>query len=236
MRKNPKIVLYCGMADDIMAPLLLVPDVDIIYAIDYFDPAFSPDGSIQGQTEEIKLILQRGNDKHTESRRIYEGEFRHDHRYSKMHRRLDKCNSYYKDIHYLHGKSMFIRDAEMDIGCQRRRWELIFHYNGKTRILIYYRKVNFLNVWPDEIKDLTDIMTMGATFPLQVRVLADMVKSRSRNMYTKYYHLNHGIFEQKQRIFNGRGRCGTILEHTTLRSLFSKYLDKMHSLSEQIGY
>ena len=42
-------VLYLGMADDIMSPLLLLPDISTIYVIDMFDRYYSSDGTFNSQ-------------------------------------------------------------------------------------------------------------------------------------------------------------------------------------------
>ena len=49
-------VLYLGMVYDIMAPLLLVPNLTTLFVIDIFDHHFSKDGTWSGQKEDIKEI------------------------------------------------------------------------------------------------------------------------------------------------------------------------------------
>lgn len=61
-------VLYLGMADDIMAPLLLVPDIVTLYVIDKFDFCFSPDGTWNGQKEDIVNTLKSGDHLKTQSK------------------------------------------------------------------------------------------------------------------------------------------------------------------------
>ncbi len=53
--------LYCGMAYDIMAPLTLIKDVDIIYAICKLDRAFSSDGTWEGVKSLVLSFLVKGN-------------------------------------------------------------------------------------------------------------------------------------------------------------------------------
>lgn len=56
-----KNVLYLGMADDIMSPLMLVPDLENLYVINLLAPAFSPDGTWEGLKNDIKTILTDGS-------------------------------------------------------------------------------------------------------------------------------------------------------------------------------
>ena len=64
-------VMYCGMAHDIMLPLLLIPDLDNLFVIDNFDWCYSPDGTIDGQRNTIIQILENGNNYNTQSYHIY---------------------------------------------------------------------------------------------------------------------------------------------------------------------
>lgn len=41
-------ILYLGMADDIITPFMLVPHLDVLYIIDWFDEAFSKDMTSEG--------------------------------------------------------------------------------------------------------------------------------------------------------------------------------------------
>ena len=47
-------VLYCGMADDILTPLILVPNLTTLFVIDKFDSAFAKNNTWEGQKEDIK--------------------------------------------------------------------------------------------------------------------------------------------------------------------------------------
>jgi hypothetical protein len=64
------IVLYCGMADDILTPFLLIPNLKTLYVIDKFDRAFSKDRTLEGQHREIVSILKAGNDQNSFHRYI----------------------------------------------------------------------------------------------------------------------------------------------------------------------
>ena len=64
-------MLYLGMAGDIMAPLLLNPNVKTIYVISKFMSHFSSKGTWTSQKDDIRQILVNGNDNNTYSRDIY---------------------------------------------------------------------------------------------------------------------------------------------------------------------
>ena len=124
-------VLYLGMGDDIMAPLLLVPDLDNLYVIDEFDPAFSSDKTYEGQKQDIIQILRQG--------------------YKKVEQ------WYGETVDYLSGESEII--SQEDDGTV---WRLKFNYDGKERNLTFYHHRNFLIEWPQEIRDINHIMTIGS--------------------------------------------------------------------------
>ena len=86
-------IIYCGMAGDIMSPLLLVPDFDTLFVIDLFDPCFSSEGSWKSQKDDIRRILLDGSDENSWSRALYN--------------RQEKPS-----IHYLAGKSEIIDENE----------------------------------------------------------------------------------------------------------------------------
>jgi len=63
-------VLYCGMADDVLRPILLVPDFDKLFVIDGFDSAFAKNRSWEGQKEDILEMLSRGDDELSHHREV----------------------------------------------------------------------------------------------------------------------------------------------------------------------
>jgi len=64
-------VLYCGMADDILMPLLLIPDLLTLFVIDKFDLAFARHETWEGQKGDIIQILVDGNNKSSWHREEY---------------------------------------------------------------------------------------------------------------------------------------------------------------------
>ena len=67
---NKMNVLYLGMAFDIMSPLLLIPDLDTIYAIDLVDTSYGlPSWDLH--KAEMRLILTCGSDEKSQCRRNF---------------------------------------------------------------------------------------------------------------------------------------------------------------------
>lgn len=131
-------VLYLGMALDIMGPLLLVPNLTKLYAIDLFDEAYSPDGTFRGQQQEIRNYLLRGNDEGSFSRGIY-----------------DEVGE--GPTHFLKGPSTITSDTDDGVA-----WRLDFLYDNIPRQLIFFYERNFQLEWPQEIKGISDVMMMGS--------------------------------------------------------------------------
>jgi len=137
------VVLYCGMADDILAPLILEPNLDIIYVIDRFDSAFAKDHTWEGQMEDILTVMKNGNDETSHHREIY---LQYD------------SNT---DICALSEACTVV--SEDDNGTC---WTVEFSYLGKDRKLYYYHHRDFIEEWPSEVQDVNAVMSMGAEFPL----------------------------------------------------------------------
>lgn len=129
------------MAYDIMTPLLLVPDLTTLYAIDLVDSKFTTNNTWKSQKKEIRQILLDGNDKNTYT--------------AKLRKECDRNDK----IYHLKTKSIIIEDNDNE-----NKWLLKFVYNGIERNLIYYHHRNYWVEWPSEIKDITNIMTMGAKY------------------------------------------------------------------------
>jgi len=132
-------VLYLGMADDIMSPLLLAPNLSKLYVISYFDRAYCSGGTWESQMQDIRNYLTNGSDKGSRSYDIYT--------------RKKRC----KDYHYLEGQSTIISEEYDDTV-----WKIKFLYNGKERELIYYHHRDFLATWPEEITNISHIMGQGS--------------------------------------------------------------------------
>lgn len=161
-------VLYLGMADDIMAPLLLVPELTTLFAIDLFDPCFSIDETWEGQKEDIKQILTNGNDKNS--------------LFSKIRGKFYKTNKT-KEIYYLKSKSIIIEDIDNE-----NVWKLKFIYDNIERQLIYYHHQDFYETWPNEINNITHIMTMGAEYWPYDNKKRKMILQMLHDRTTDYYY------------------------------------------------
>jgi len=152
-------ILYCGMADDVLSPIIMVPDFDTIMAIDCFDSAFSPDGTWSGQQREIIKQLSQGSDEGTHHISVYSAHY-HDWPVTRLR--------------------MPCTDVRETIGSRvDERWILNFKYLGRPRRLVYWHHRDFAKEeWPEEAKNLSHVMCMGATFPLDQIPLQTMAKTR----------------------------------------------------------
>ncbi len=159
-------VLYCGMADDILSPLKLVPDSDVIYVICELDSAFARGGNVKGQQLDIIEMLTLGNDSKSRHREIYA--------------------TRYPDACELDEPCQILSP----IVYEGNRWHLTFIYKGKERKLIYFYN-NFYNTWDEEIQDISHVMSMGATFEIDKEdTLLQMLRERTRTG-SKYYELGY---------------------------------------------
>lgn len=213
-------VVYLGMATDIMAPLLLVPEVTTLFVIDWLDEAFSPDGTFEGQKREIKNTLTDGNDERTRGRMIYlEAE-------EEEREEMDDIEAYLREngfwIHYLPEKAQIL--SEQDNG---QCWRLQFSLNRILRELVFYHERNFFDEWPSEIVNVDHVMTMGAStdndlgeFPA---MLAKMITERTKDhfVYHALWHL-HSHAPQKRTILRGDRRCGDAIASFPVTNKSSK--------------
>lgn len=132
-------VLYCGMADDILSPLILVPDLTHLYVMDRFDLAFAKNYTIEGQINDIKEMLSIGSDEnsyHIEIYRKYKPKW---------------------PITKLDESCTIINETLID-NC----WRLTFTYKNLKRELVYFQYKDFYSIWPEEIKNINHFMSMGA--------------------------------------------------------------------------
>lgn len=180
------------MANDVMAPLLLVPEFTTLYAIDLFDYCCSSDKTFTSQKSDIKNILINGNDDGSYPRSINE-------QYSDT-----RCT------HYLESPSIII--SESDDGTA---WRLCFNYNKKIRNIVLYHHRNFLIFWPEEIKDISHVMMMGSFawvgfIKKDCTILLQMLKERTIKPFCLYaLHFLHSHFPVQLTILDGHDRDGT---------------------------
>lgn len=138
MPENEVRMLYCGMADDIMHPLLLSPNVNTIYAISRFDKAYSSRGTWESQKEDIIRTLQNGRKRCEHDKEIHGNKIKY---------------------HNLAGKSKIIKEHDDEAN---KVWRVKFRYNGIVRDLVYYYERNFLVDWPGEIQNIYCVSGVGA--------------------------------------------------------------------------
>ena len=189
------------MAYDIMSPLLLVPDFDILYVIDMFDRCYASDTkTFKRQKQDIKDILINGNDDNSHSKKIHEN------------------YSHIRMVHYLETPSTIIDESD-----DGYTWRLKFNYNDKVRELIFFHHRNFLIEWPSEIQNISHIMCMGAyawdNFPEQGAIL-EMFKNRTTKPFWFYaLHFMHEHFPEFIHIYNGKEREGKKIAKVKIDSM-----------------
>src|SRR4051812_46026329 len=113
-------VLYLGMAEDIMSPLLLVPDLEVIFVIDLFDEAYSSDKTFEGQKNDLKRTLLDGNDESSHVRIAY-------------NRRAKWNHPLFRNVHVLPSTGEIL--SESDDG---NVWRLTFRYCNRDIKLIFF--------------------------------------------------------------------------------------------------
>jgi len=224
-------VLYLGMEDDIMLPLLMVPDLDTIHCIGIPDPCYSPTGLQEDQRDEIIGILTNGNDSMSRSRKV--------HMDSKDGNILQSIKRKRTDIHQLNGRSIILSDTRCPkclneghtkncnlikrthgVDCMERTVRC--KYNNKNRRLIVHYG-DFLYEWPEEIKNITHIFGVGSfsTDSYQYNInnknkqsFLKMIRTRTIDRF-KFYEI---LFEESLRQYNkiwivehGRNRYGDFI-------------------------
>jgi len=148
--KKPRIdnkevnVVYLGMENDIMAPLLLVPDLTTLYIMQHLDSAFSREGTYDSLKADIKQTLIDGSDENSWGREIslefYKGPLTQEN-----------------NIHYLKTKSTIINESD-----DGNVWRMEFLYDNIPRKLVFFKEYNFEEPWPEEIKNIKHILGLGA--------------------------------------------------------------------------
>jgi len=209
---NPLNVLYLGMADDIMAPLLMFPDLDNLFVIDLFDLAFSPDRTWQGQRDDIKKILINGGEKGSHSEKIYKSINRSP---------IDGDPTPPRSVHNLMGPSQITSETE-----DAEVWKLNFAYLEKPRQLVFYKNRNFLTEWPKEIVGLSHVLGIGSfsfskTFAREnsalIPLFVKMLEERTLDMFSFYaLAFNHNAYPEKLLVYNGRERNGSRVAKVTV--------------------
>jgi hypothetical protein len=171
-------IVYCGMADDILSPILLVPTFAVLFVIDKFDMAFAREHSWEEQKKDIKQMLTEGHDEFSWHREVY----------------LEYKKTW--PITKLDAKCEILSEEDKD-----GRWHLVFKYQGIKRELIYFHHRDFVSVWPEEINNIKHVMSMGATFPIHEPELKQMLEERTvkecmyYELYNQFFHENMpGIF------------------------------------------
>lgn len=215
-RQGQVNVVYLGMASDIMAPLLLVPDLDILYALNSLDDAY---GTWDEHKERIRKTLTQGNDKNLAEKFLFDESVRE----------YAPKNKEWRNVHTLAGPSEISSDVDCDIkecitGANTHDkfcytpsvWKLKFVYNGKERQLIYYYNYNFaVYDWPSEIQNIQHFIWNGAyswesmtEYSEEVKVREMMVERAAPEAYVYALGFNHKKFPDHMWVYNGHNRSG----------------------------
>lgn len=230
-------VMFLGMKNYIMTPLLLVPDFTTLYAIDISNRCGCSDMTVWEDQwsyfkQDIKQVLIDGSDEFAVLRRRFidktEAQLKI---YKEMEEENDpdKDNMYFLDeiknadleeIHYLKDKATILHEFESDIV-----WILKFMYDGKERELVYYHHANYLEYWPCRIENISHLFVITA---LRIsddqinqpyfKTLRKMIKERTIAPLTVYAdgkYPDHHDFSEILTVKNGWWRNGTkIAKHT----------------------
>ncbi len=218
----PVNVLYLGMAHDVMAPLLLVPDLDTLYVLNSLDDTY---GTWEEHKERIRKVLLQGSDKNiAESYLMNRSSEEKNRAWFKVPE--DKN---WRNVHTLEGPSEILLDEDIpDSECltevpektkwcyTKSVWKLQFLYNGKVRNLIYYYNFNFaFYTWPSEIKDIQYHIWNGAyawesmmEYPEEERLRDMMIERSAPESYVFALSFNHKKFPEHIWVYNGHERYG----------------------------
>ena len=214
---NLQRVLYLGMGDDIMAPLLLAPDLTTLFVLDLFDAGHSSDGTRKGQRSDIKGILTHGSDEFSYTAWVY-ADCDDSFSWDQWRAGAKRPAHVSKAIHSLEGRAEILSEKIDPHACV---WRLEFLYNGRVRNLVSFFNHNFMTqTWPNEVCDLSAIMVMGA-FAWQdahansdCRLFCNMLKDRTRPEFT-YFALTflHETLPNRLCIECGSDREGTEISY-----------------------
>lgn len=209
-------ILYCGMADDILTPILLAPDFDTLFAIDIFDGAFTPECSSkwEDQKNEILMLLEDGHDQNSWHLKVY------------------KEHHPNWPITKLNGKCTILSNID-DGKC----WHVQFLYENQQRALLYYHHRDFYKTWPSDVKDINHLMSMGAVFmrdkyePKFVNIpkFFNCIKERCDLGCLYYESFNHfvennGEYAYKVKYRKIKKRNNVILVNPLLRELDAYFI------------
>jgi len=185
------------MADDILLPLVLLPNVTTIYVIDMFDDCYSTDNTIEGQRRDIRRVLTDGNN-------------------SCMNSDGDKI------VHNLKMPAVILEDDFHVDPMWGNVWRLTFKYDGRIVNLVYFSR-NFENaVWPSEIQNISHIIGVGSyswecltgldRSHSDTTLIKSMFDTRTTDSFTFYacafnhmhfrhiHSVKHNIFEKSSQI------------------------------------
>lgn len=154
---RPLTVLALGMLADIVAPLLCVPEVDLIFVIDRVDasflqPWYTPCGvekTFQYVQGFIRHIIEEGSDLKLQCEPCL----------------LKKTSKEWPNvIKSLPRKGKIVND---ELHAEQKRWVLDFQYGARVVRLVYYFERDYVrDPWPPEVRHVDWLLTIGSPFPV----------------------------------------------------------------------
>lgn len=93
-------VLYCGMANDIISPLMMFPNLKVLFAMDSFDYAYSTQGTRKSQRNDILNMLKGAPSDFYNNILPKEAIIKHVVRKPKYFRVRFKYNGMDRELHY----------------------------------------------------------------------------------------------------------------------------------------
>lgn len=182
-------VLYLGMANDILSPFCLIPDIENIYVIDLFDTFISPENSRNSQRKAIiDVLVKMGFDIINEN---LLASHKTDHSY---------YIKFFKDRIKFATPEESIEDYQYEIDLMKNEqsmegeWTIMFKHPKQT--VIRQLKIfssNFYTKWDDQITEITDVLGMGAITTDSIlenkyrKILINrMLNERTKNQFTLY--------------------------------------------------
>lgn len=166
-------VLYLGMRADIFGALLFVPNLTKLFVIDYGEglPLIGTKRIIRSVLQEGVIYPQIIDDYETDQE--FEGENYLLHKNLVNREFIGECilpkpwsskrsNTFHIDggaeCYTLEGPTVIVSEEDDK---KNQVWRVKFIYLGKERELVYYYYRNFLQPWPEEIKNISHVISVG---------------------------------------------------------------------------
>lgn len=235
-------VLYLGMADDILSPFWLIPNIENLWVIDLFDGAFCTGYTRDSQRNDIRKyindmgfkILSDNLEVTHKSDRTRDIKFFEEKNAWCIETGKNKGDGYYK---FTKKPLEIIKNDKSMEGI----WTVTFQYPGQNVIRqLKYFSDNFWKEWNEEIQDLTDIVgieAVGLDYYEEddcehLDIMNKMFLERTREKFTLHLlEFLHYYFPYKIEIYEQR-QC----DFPTKRKIAYFPVDKSKSGNKIINY